>query len=241
MSIVSAVILGIIQGLTEFLPVSSSGHLALAHHLFPALAPAEALTFDVLLHLATLAAVMLVYARDIAALLPAAFRLIGKLCRHRFSFSALDAEERMVLCLLLATLPMALALPFDTAIEALASHTKAVGLLLMANGLFLGLTDRFAAQRNEALTPTRALTVGFCQLCAILPGLSRSGATVSGGRLCGFSREEAVRFSFLLSIPAILGANLMRLPTLVTEPPFRPTVLPILPACWPPLSPVFSP
>ena len=125
----------------------------------------------------------------------------------------------MVCCLLLATLPMALALPFDTAVEALASHTKAVGLLLMANGLCLLFTDRFAARQNQALTPTRALTVGFCHLCAILPGLSRSGATVSGGRLCGFSREFAVRFSFLLSIPAILGANLMRLPALLTDPP----------------------
>ena len=116
MSIVSAVILGIIQGLTEFLPISSSGHLALSHRLFPSFAPQDALTFDVLLHLSPLTAVVVVYARDIAALIPAAFRLVGKLLRRRFSFSDCDPDEAMVCCLFLATLPMALAIPFDTAV-----------------------------------------------------------------------------------------------------------------------------
>lgn len=221
MSIVSAVLLGIIQGLTEFLPVSSSGHLALAHHFFPGADLGEgALTFDILLHLATLVAVFIVFHRDIFPMVPAFFRLIGKACRGKRRLTDYDDSERMVLFLLIATLPLVLAVLIDDRVNALSSYVRVVGGILILNGLVLFLSDRIAkGQRTVSdIRPKHAFTVGLCQLCAILPGLSRSGSTITGGRLCGFSREFAVKFSFILSIPAILGANVLQIPALITAP-----------------------
>lgn len=222
MSIVSAILYGIIQGLTEFLPVSSSGHLSIAHALFPSAGNLETdyFTFDVLLHLATIVAVLIVFAKDVFPLIPAFFGMLGKLFRGKFRFSEANEKERMILYVLLATLPLVAAVFFDDKVAALGAYPKVVGAILIFNGLMLWFSDRIAngTKGIAEATPKNALAVGLCQLFAVFPGLSRSGSTITAGRLCGFSREFAVKFSFILSIPAILGANIFSIPDVVKNP-----------------------
>lgn len=201
--------------------MSSSGHLAIAHGIFgTANLDADYFTFDILLHLATLVAVLIVYHKDIFPLIPAFFRLIGKVFRGKFRLSEYDDREKMLVYLILATLPLVAAVFLNDKVEALGQYVKVVGGILILNGVVLFLSDRIGKGDRELsdMKPGNALTVGLCQLCAILPGLSRSGSTITGGRLCGFSREFAVKFSFILSIPAILGANVFKIPDLMENP-----------------------
>lgn len=214
MTLLEAIVCGIIQGLTEFLPVSSSGHLALAHALFGLESSESYLTFDILLHLATLIVVFVVYYKEIFSLIPAFFTMIGKVFRGRFSLSEYTATERCVILLIIATLPLAAAFWLEDLVSAVAGYTRAVGLILIVNGILLFVSDRLAGRggRREELSPAGALGVGVFQLCAVFPGLSRSGSTISGGLLFGLDRTEAVKFSFILSVPAILGANIFNIP-----------------------------
>ncbi len=213
MTLWEAVLCGILQGLTEFLPVSSSGHLALAHAFFGLENAESYLSFDILLHLATLIVVLTVYRKDIFALVPAFFTAAGKLFRGDFRFSHYEESERMVFLLVLATLPLAAAFFVKDALEAIAGYTRIVGALLILNGLLLLFADRFAGREKGRLPSVLgALGTGFFQFLAIVPGISRSGSTIAGGMLFGLSRENAVRFSFLMSVPAILGANIANIP-----------------------------
>ena len=203
MTLLEAVVCGIIQGLTEFLPVSSSGHLAIAHSLFGMETSESYLTFDILLHLATLIVVFVVYYKEIFSLVPAFFTMLGKVFRGKFSLAAYTKPERCVILLIIATFPLAAAFFIEDKVAAVAGYTRAVGIILVLNGILLWLSDRFAKKgRREELTPAGA----------IFPGLSRSGSTISGGMLFGLDREEAVKFSFILSVPAILGANIFNIP-----------------------------
>lgn len=214
MSLLESVICGIIQGLTEFLPVSSSGHLALMHAVFGMENAESNLTFDILLHLGTLIVVFVFYYREIFSLIPAFFTMLGKVFRGKFAMKEYTRNERFVILLILATLPLAGALFIDDAVSALAVYTKVIGAILIFNGAVLLLSDYIAkrAAKKEELTPLGALGVGCFQLIAVFPGLSRSGSTISGGLLFGLSREDAVKFSFILSVPAILGANILNVP-----------------------------
>lgn len=221
MNILSAILYGIIQGLTEFLPVSSSGHLAIAGAILgKGDIEADNFTFFILLHLATLVAVLIVYAKDVFPLIPAFFRLVRKLFRGKHRLSDFDECERMVIFVLIATLPLIAAVFINDYVEAISSYVKIVGGILIFNGIVLFLSDRISAGNKELgeVKPKNALAVGLCQLLAIFPGLSRSGSTITGGRLCGFSREFAVKFSFILSIPAIIGANVFKIPDMVNNP-----------------------
>ena len=215
MSILSAVFFGVIQGLAEFLPISSSGHLALAQAFFGTGEPD--MTFSVLLHLGTLAAVLIVFYKDVFPLIPAFFRLIGKLFHKKFKLTHYDDNERMVLFVIIATLPLLPTALINDYVAYLSTIPKLVGGILIFNGIVLFLSDHISSgMKNLAdMKPHSALTVGLTQLCAILPGLSRSGSTITGARLCGFSREFAVKFSFILSIPAIIGANVLEIPDFI--------------------------
>lgn len=221
MSILSAIFYGLIQGLTEFLPVSSSGHLAIAHSLFGTSAGSDNFTFDILLHLATLIAVFIVYYKDIFPLVPAFFRMVGKMFKGNFKIGSYDKNERLALLVIIATIPLAIAVLINDKVELLSAYPKVVGGVLIFNGVVLFLSDLITKSTVDIknATPLHALTVGICQLCAIVPGLSRSGSTITGGRLCGFSREFAVKFSFILSIPAIIGANIFNIPDVIKDPP----------------------
>jgi len=210
---VKAVILGVIQGLTEFLPVSSSGHLVLSQHLFGIKKPE--VFFDVVLHLGTLTAVCLVFRRDIAALAAELLHL-PKVVRGRDSLAAAWRERpnfRLLVLILAGTIPTGLiGFIFQDFLESLFASTFAVGLALLVTGLILFLT-RLIKDGGRGITGFRAvdaLLIGLAQGLAITPGISRSGFTISTGLFLGLDRELAARYSFLLSIPAILGALIIQ-------------------------------
>lgn len=203
-----AVILGLVQALTEFLPISSSGHLVLVGHLLGD--RANALTFDVGLHVGTLVAVLAYFWRDWAEM---ANHGVRDLARHRVRVDRWDWHSRLLLWIALGTLPaVAVGLLFDSAIEEHLRQAWLVGVLLIAFGLVIEVADRVPGkrQRLDGVGPRDALLVGLAQAVALVPGVSRSGATISAARSLGFDRAIAARFSFLLSAPAVLGAATLR-------------------------------
>ncbi|MBQ5837256.1 MAG: undecaprenyl-diphosphate phosphatase [Clostridia bacterium] len=231
MSVLEAIIYGIIQGIAEFLPISSSGHLALAQNFFGT-DTEHGFAFNIALHLATLLSVCVVFRKDVLALIKGFFSLVKKLFTGRIK-EGLESGERLFLMLCVATLPLipVKLLGLDETVEAISSVSWIIGALLIFNGAMLFVSDRLkqtdlSAERGGYLRP---LGVGVVQaLIGIMPGISRSGSTITGGRIFGFSREEAVRFSFLMSIPAILGACVTELPDLFSEGMSIDMLLPIL-------------
>ena len=207
-----AAFLGFVQGVAEFLPISSSGHLSLLQHFF-GLEEVDNL-FNILLHFATLIAVCVVYWKDIVEMIVEFFRGIAALFTRRGARETDRPPEgrRLVLLVILATLPLVLVLPIDSKIEALGSSPVFVSAALIVTGFILFFSDRMARGRKNARTATvaDALLVGLAQAVATVPGLSRSGCTISAGLLRGFDRKFAVRFSFLMSLPAVLGATLLK-------------------------------
>lgn len=218
MTLPEAIIGGIVQGATEFLPVSSSGHLAILHGIFGMSSPEESITFDILLHLATLVTVFIVYAKDIFELIPAFFRMVGKLFTGRAK--EFTPTERFALALVIATLPLAAALFLNDYAEMITSNIKIIGAILIFNGIVLLISDKVGKRNKSAgeLTCGNAVVIGLFQLAAITPGLSRSGSTITGGLICGLRREDAVKFSFILSIPAIIGANITKIDDFIANP-----------------------
>ncbi len=209
---IKSVFYGIIQGLTEFLPVSSSGHLAVFQNIFGPVGVPE-VTFTLLLHVGTLAAVLLVYWRDVVDLITSFFSVVKKLVTGKFSFKNLNSGERFFCLLFIALIPLVIGAVLENAVEFLSGYTFAVGVLWLINGTIFILSENASVKQKpeEAITPLDAFKVGFFQLFAILPGISRSGMTITGGVLHGFKREFAVKFSFILSIPAILGSTAITL------------------------------
>lgn len=204
-----AVVLGLVQGLTEFLPVSSSGHLLLFEHLLGFNPPG--ITFEIVAHLGTLLAVLVVYREDLAALVRGALDLLRRGGR------ALDAwSSRWALLLLVGTAPAAVvALGFSEAIDRVFDHPHLLGLEFIVTGTLLWLAQRWGTRARgvgeEGFGARHALVMGLFQALAILPGVSRSGSTVAGGLLAGVRPDTAARFSFLLVVPAIAGAALLDL------------------------------
>ncbi len=211
---IEAIILGIIQGLTEFLPVSSSGHLVLFQKLF-GLKEAE-LFFDVCVHLGTLLAVMVVFRQEIKNIILALMRFISSTGPKKNILQKIESDPdlKMALLIVVGSIPTAvLGFLFRGIADRLFASAFLAGLMLMVTGLLLWLT-RWAATRVEQpgadrLTSKNAFIIGVVQGVAIIPGISRSGSTISIGLLLGISREMAARYSFLLSIPAIIGAGLL--------------------------------
>ncbi len=222
MTYLATIILGIVQGLTEFLPVSSSGHLAIFKHI-PMIREAilpftENLAFDTMLHLATLISVFIVFWRDIWALICAFFGFLADLFRGKPNLH--DPYRKMVLMLIIAVIPAAvIGLLFQSEIEALAESLTVVGFALLITAVITWLSDKLANGRKTAETAgyKSALYVGIFQAFAMIPGVSRSGSTIFGGLLNGFDKQFAVKFSFLLSIPTILGASLLQTIDMVRE------------------------
>ena len=220
MGIIEAIIYGIIQGIAEFLPISSSGHLALAQNFFGTENPNN-FTFNIALHLATLVSVCVVYRKDVLMLIKGFFSIVKKLFTGKIK-EGFDKNEKLFLILVVATLPLipVKLLGLDEAVEALSGISWTIGCLLIFNGIMLIISDRI--KKGNATTDnggfTRPLGVGIMQaLLGIMPGISRSGSTITGGRILGYSREEAVRLSFLMSIPAILGACVFELPDMFDQ------------------------
>lgn len=221
-------LLGIVQGITEFLPVSSSSHLALLSALLNGGEDLEEsyFSFFILLHLATLAAVIVFYRRDVWALIKGFFSLCGKLIKGNFRFSSYTKAERSVILIVIATIPLVPAAVLNKLVSGLSSNIKLIGVFLLINCGILCLSDWLASQNHKKdlarglgdLRPLDALIVGVCQMFATLPGISRSGSTITGGISRGMRRSSAVKLSFLMSIPAILGANILDIPDMLETP-----------------------
>lgn len=216
MTYLTAVLLGLLQGITEFLPISSSGHLALLQHIFHI--DGADLMFDVLLHLGTLIPVLWMFRRDVRYVRRGLGGMIG--VGHDRGRNTPRAKEnrRLAVFVLVATLPMVLALLLRNAARSLMDNTALVGALLLVNGGILYLAGRFgrAEKPEKAISLLDVLLVGLGQIFAVLPGISRSGVTISIGLMRGFPKGFAVKFSFLLLIPAVLGAAVIGVVQAVT-------------------------
>ena len=202
-------VLGFVQGVAEFLPISSSGHLTLFQHFFGMPEPDQ--LFNVLLHFATLLAVCVVYWRDIWDMVVEFFAFFGDLFSRRSYRGNPPEARRMVLLIIVGTLPLFLVLPIKDKVEAFGGNPLFVCGALLITDCILFLSDQMARGRKTARNATLldVLLVGAAQACATIPGLSRSGCTISAGMARGFDRRFAVRYSFLMSLPAVLGATLL--------------------------------
>ena len=213
MSLLSSILLGLIQGVAEFLPISSSGHLAIAEHLLGMSGASDIPEFfDVLLHLGTLLAVFVAYWDDIRDMILEFFRGVIDLA-HRSTPTPVPPARRLILLIIVGTLPLFVILPVKDLVEGLADNMYFVAGALIVTGFLLFASDRVKKGRKteKSATLLDVLLVGVGQAIATCPGISRSGTTITAGCFVGFERKFAVRFSFLLSIPAILGANILSL------------------------------
>ncbi|HWG89764.1 MAG TPA: undecaprenyl-diphosphate phosphatase [Candidatus Thermoplasmatota archaeon] len=207
LTLLEAILLGVVQGLTEWLPVSSSGHLVLAKHFLGIEAP---LFFDLALHFGTLVVVLYFFRATVLEAAAALVAIPRDYTRSRSWRTVLEhPERRLALLVVLGSIPTAvIGFTFRAQFEALHDSAFLVGCVLLFTGTYLFLT-RFAPTPRPGEGQLRwphALLMGTCQGLALIPGLSRSGSTISSALFCGVDRETAVRFSFLLSVPAILGA-----------------------------------
>ncbi|MCR5145679.1 MAG: undecaprenyl-diphosphate phosphatase [Lachnospiraceae bacterium] len=227
MSIFEAIIMGLIQGLTEFLPVSSSGHLALFKILF-GIESETGLFFDILLHVGTLCAIFIAFYKDIFAMLRQGFALVFDVICNFFIFIINifskdkkcyrkvinNSYRKFVLLVLVSTIPTAIiGLLFDDYIEQASTILIVPAVCLIVTGILLFISDKITnTYKTPKTTSTgNALFIGICQGFATLPGLSRSGTTITACLACGFNRKYAVKYSFIMSIPAILGAAILEI------------------------------
>jgi len=192
MTLIEALILGVIQGITEFLPISSSGHLVLSQSILNIEQPGNEL--EILLHLGTLGSIFVVFFHDIKFIL---FSLKSKKTRLFFY------------CIIIGTLPsIIIALRLKDYLEPLFENVLAVGISLVFTGIVL-YGSNFIKKREKEISYFKSIIIGIAQAVAIIPGISRSGMTITGSLLLGLSPREAARFSFLLAIPAICGAGFL--------------------------------
>ena len=206
--------LGLVQGIAEFLPISSSGHLSLLQNFFGLKSAEETNLFlDVLLHLGTLISVFIYYRHDLMDMIREFIRGCGALVHPIEGEIHPPAARRMVLLIIVGTLPLFIVLPIKGYIDNLYGNNWFIACALLATGFLLFFSDRIAygKKTERSATLLDAVLIGCSQALATVPGLSRSGTTISAALLLGCRREFAVRFSFLLSIPAVIGANILTL------------------------------
>lgn len=233
MDIFKAIILGIVQGLTEFLPVSSSGHLSVAQHVL-GINTETGILFDLMLHVGTLAAVFFVFRDLIGRLICEAFRMIRDLFTGKFRWSQMSHDRRMVMMLLIGLVPLLLffiPLPGtdgnlkdfmegfyeDSTILVEGFSFLFTGILLMVAHIATKKSSGAHQKTKKDLTAGNAITIGVFQGIATLPGVSRSGSTLAAGLFCGLDKQNALDYSFVLGIPAILGASLLQVKDAIEE------------------------
>ena len=231
MTIIDAIIQGIVQGLTEFLPVSSSGHLAITQHVLGIDLEGGNLFFNVMLHIGTLAAVIAFYHKLIWRLIKAFFSLIGDIFAGKFKWKDMSDDKRMVIMVIIGLLPLALLfIPVPGTDMKLKDFVESfntgryfivVGICLLLTSLLLFIGDRCsrgavpmkhskgAVNGRTSLTVLDALAVGITQCFATLPGLSRSGSTLAAGQMRGLNKQTALDYTFILGTPAIIAAALL--------------------------------
>lgn len=214
MKLIDAILQAIVQGLTEFLPVSSSGHLSLYQH-FTGNNGEGALTFSAMLHLGTLVAVFVAFRKDIWALIKELGEIFKDISKRKFSFKDLNEQRRMIFMIILSCfclLPFAF---FKDWFEGVGEDSSifAEGLCFLYTSAILFMADKCSKGKKteKNITVKDSVTVGLFQGVALLPGVSRSGSTISAGLFSGFTRKTAVKYSFILGIPVILLSCLLEL------------------------------
>jgi undecaprenyl-diphosphatase len=195
MPIYQAIILGLIQGITEWLPISSSGHLVIVQNWFKISQP---LPLDLMLHFGTALVVIFIFRK-----------IIWQLLKILFTWQIHDPKFKLIIYIILASIPTALiGLIFKDLIESLFSNVLMVGIALILTGSLLFLTRKTG---DKKLTPAKSILIGLAQGIAIIPGISRSGSTIGTGLILGVDRKTATTFSFLIFLPAILGASILEI------------------------------
>lgn len=217
MEYISIIIQGIIQGLTEFLPVSSSGHLSVVQHFLGV--EETALFISIVLHLGTLVAVFIAFWRDILGIIKEFFLTIGDIFTGKFSWHDMNDSRRMLFMVIIATVllvPAYLVKDFFTSMEG-DGDIIFEGCAFLFTALLLFMSDACVKGRKTGkdMKCRDGLSVGLFQIMALFPGVSRSGSTITAGLFCGLTRETAVKFSFILGIPAILGGSVLEIKDVV--------------------------
>ena len=202
MNELQALLLGLVQGFTEYLPVSSSGHLELGKIILGPEAEAGGLTFDIVVHVATVLSTLVILWREVMWIFAGLFRFDGRM----------NDEQKYVINILISMIPVGIVgLFFKDYVESLYGDNVivVVGCCLLVTSLLLALTHFYVPREKEKISRLDAFIIGIAQACAVLPGLSRSGSTIATGLLLGNSRKNLAQFSFLMVIPPILGEALL--------------------------------
>lgn len=203
MDIFSSIMLGIVQGLTEFLPISSSGHLIIARDLL-GLELQNSLAFDAVLQLATTLAVLVYFWKDLRG-------IFFTFCRWISGMHLENKEKTMLLAVILATIPaVVLGIFLESTMETIFRSTNLVAVTLVLGALVMWLAEKFAKQTEE-INAKKGFWIGCFQALALIPGMSRSGMTISGGLFLGLNREMATRFAFIMAFPILFGSGMKKL------------------------------
>ena len=215
------VILAVIQGLTEFLPVSSSGHLVIFQHFFDL--KESMVSFDISVHFGTLLAVIIIFRKDIQAIIFSLFSFLKSFIKGNHSLALINQEPNAKLAFLIITgsIPTGITgLVFHNLVDRLFSSIILTGIMLIITGFFLWGTRNIKENNKniENFSIKGALLIGLIQGIAILPGISRSGSTIAMGIFLGLNRKTAAKYSFLLSVPAVAGAEILNLKSLCADP-----------------------
>lgn len=214
MSIFEAIIQGVLQGITEFLPVSSSGHLALFQHFSKVEAESSGFIMA-LLHLGTLVAIFVAFRETIWALIKEALSMLKDIFTLRFTLKQMNDERKMIVMFIVATLPLVILYPFKSVYDSIVAKggLLLLGLCFLYTSAILFISDRRDNGKKTVreMSYGNALFIGLFQGIALFPGISRSGSTIGSSLIAGFSKDFAVKFSFILGIPAILGGCLVEI------------------------------
>lgn len=230
MTLFEGIILGIIQGLAEFLPISSSGHLAIAQYFF-GIEGEKVLLFAVLLHLGTLISLIAVYYKTLWDLIIELFATIKDFFTGKGLQLNKNDNRKLGVMIIVATIPTGLVgIFFNDFFSGLYNSIPAIGIALIVTGCFLWMAEKMdqKGKNIREMKTLDAVFVGICQGIAIIPGISRSGATIVGSLFSGLNREVAVKFAFLISIPSILGAAVLEAPAAFAEDMSLSLALPII-------------
>ena len=236
MNIFYGILLGLVQGVAEFLPISSSGHLALVENILGATGGADVAAmddsafFNIMLHLATLAAVVIAYWPDVRDMVMEFIAMVRGAVKKESLATGNIPARRLILMIIVSTLPLFVILPFHHKIEELNSIPWFIGAALLVTGLLLFIADRMprGTKTERDMTILDAVFIGIAQGIATIPGLSRSGTTITAGMSRGLTREFAVKFSFLMSLLSVLGAVILSLVDVIkdgVEPGIMPACL----------------
>ena len=220
MELHQGIILGIIQGLTEFLPVSSSGHLVLGQIFFGI--TQSQLTFDISVHMGTLLAVMVIYSSDILAMISSVFGFLSKAVSFKPVSHLVNEDKNLHLAglIIIGSIPTAIiGLVLKQFEHVLFTSEVLVGFMLILTGTILWISRNyyFTENKKKSLSVKKVFSIGIIQGLAVIPGISRSGSTIAAGMFLGLDRHTAAKFSFLLSIPAILGAQVLSIKDMISS------------------------